>query len=187
MSDVAAHAGNAVVAGYMYGPVDFGPFPLSTAVQFDGFIAQADATGNWMWAKGFQTLPNSTTDSSIPQAIAIDAMGDVIVTGYFSGETDFGGTSINVSNAEMFVAKLDGANGALKWVISGGGIGDQAATDVGVDAAGNIYVSGVTQNNIRFGTNSYNVVGTQDSFVLKLSSSGAVLSLTGYGLSLIHI
>lgn len=183
MSDVDAHAGNAVVAGYMYGPVDFGPFPLSTPVQFDGFIAQADATGNWMWAKGFQTLPNSTTDASIPQAIAIDAMGDVIVTGYFSGETDFGGTSINVSNAEMFVAKLDGINGDLKWVISGGGIGDQQATDVVVDAAGNIFVSGVTQNNVRFGTNSYNVVGTQDSFVLKLSSSGAVLSLTGYGIA----
>lgn len=183
MSDVASHAGNAIVSGYMYGPLDFGQISLNTAVQFDGFIAQTDATGNWIWAKGFQTLPNSSTDSSIPQAITVDQVGDVIVAGYFSGETDFGGTSINVSNAEIFIAKLDGANGALKWVVSGGGIGNQQVTDVVVDNAGNIFVSGITQNNVLFGTNSYNIVGTQDSFVVKVSSTGAFLALTGYGIA----
>ena len=183
MSDVASHAGNAIVSGYMYGPLDFGQISLNTAVQFDGFIAQTDATGNWIWAKGFQTLPNSSTDSSIPQAITVDQVGDVIVAGYFSGETDFGGTSINVSNAEIFIAKLDGANGALKWVVSGGGIGNQQVTDVVVDNAGNIFVSGITQNNVLFGTNSYNILGTQDSFVVKVSSTGAFLALTGYGIA----
>lgn len=183
MADVASHAGNAVVAGYMYGPVDFGQTSLNTAVQFDGFVAQADATGNWMWAKGFQTLPNASTDSSIPQAMTVDQVGDVIVAGYFSGETDFGGTTFNVSNAEIFIAKLDGANGALKWVVSGGGIGNQQVTDVVVDNAGNILVSGLTQNNVLFGTNSYNTVGTQDSFILKVSSAGAFLGITGYGIA----
>ena len=183
MADVASHAGNAIVAGYMYGPVDFGQTSLTTAVQFDGFIAQADVAGNWMWAKGFQTLPNSSTDSSIPQAIAVDQVGDIIVAGYFSGETDFGGTSINVSNTEVFIAKLDGASGALKWVVSGGGIGTQQVTDVAVDNAGNIFVSGITQNNVRFGTNTYNLVGTQDSFVVKVSSTGSFLAVTGYGIA----
>ncbi|MGB0594360.1 MAG: thrombospondin type 3 repeat-containing protein [Poseidonia sp.] len=183
MADVTSHAGNAIVAGYMYGPIDFGQTTLNTAVQFDGFIAQADATGNWMWAKGFQTLPNSSTDSSIPQAITVDQVGDVIVAGYFSGETDFGGTTINVSDAEIFIAKLDGANGALKWVVSGGGIGTQQVSDVAVDNAGNIHVSGVTQNNVLFGTSSYNLVGTQDSFVVKVSGTGAILGITGYGIA----
>ena len=182
LADVASHAGNPIVAGYMYGPVDFGPISLSTAVQFDGFIAQTDAAGNWVWAKGFQTLPNSSTDSSIPQAIAVDQVGDVIVAGYFSGETDFGGTSINVSNAEIFIAKLDGANGALKWVVTGGGPGPQEVTDVVVRSNGDIHVSGVTQSNVLFGTNSYVTVGTTDSFVVKLSSSGSFQSVTGYGI-----
>ena len=96
MADVTSHAGNGIVAGYMYGPVDFGMTSLSTAVQFDGFVAQADAMGNWMWAKGFQTLPNSSTDSSIPQAVTVDQLGDVIVAGYFSGETDFGLSLIHI-------------------------------------------------------------------------------------------
>jgi hypothetical protein len=183
LTDLAAHTGKPIVSGYMYGPISFGSTTLSSAVQFDAFIASTDAAGNWMWAKGFQTLPNSSTDASIPQAIAVDQTGDVIVAGYFSGETDFGGTTLNVSNAEVFVAKLDGMNGALKWVVSGGGIGAQQVTDVVVTAGGEIYVSGVTQNNILFGSNSYTVVGTQDSFVLKLSSAGAFQSLTGYGIA----
>lgn len=183
MTDVQAHAGNAVVAGYMYGPVDFGQFSLSSAVQYDAFIAQADATGNWMWATGFQTLPNSSTDSSIPQAMAVDLVGDVIVAGVFSGETDFGGTSINVSSVEVFIAKLDGMSGNLKWVVHGGGGGTEQVTDVVVDNAGNIYVSGITPNNVLFGSNSYSIVGTQDSFVVKLSSGGAVQSVSGYGIA----
>ena len=183
LTDLAAHTGKPIVSGYMYGPISFGSTTLNSAVQFDAFIASTDAAGNWMWAKGFQTLPNSSTDASIPQAIAVDQTGDVIVAGYFSGETDFGGTTLNVSNAEVFVAKLDGMNGALKWVVSGGGIGAQQVTDVVVTAGGDIYVSGLTQNNILFGSNSYTVVGTQDSFVLKLSSAGAFQSLTGYGIA----
>ena len=182
LADVTSHSGNPIVAGYMYGPVDFGQIPLATAVQFDAFIAQTDPTGNWLWAKGFQTLPNSSTDTSIPQAIAVDQVGDVIVAGYFSGETDFGGTSINVSNAEVFIAKLDGANGALKWVVSGGGFGTQTVTDVVVGPNGDIHVSGVTQNNVLFGTQSYSTVGTTDSFIVTLSSSGAFQSVTGYGI-----
>ena len=90
MSDVTSHAGNAIVTGYMYGPVDFGQTSLNTAVQFDAFVAQADAAGNWMWAKGFQTLPNSSTDSSIPQALAVDQVGDIIVAGVFAGVAGFG-------------------------------------------------------------------------------------------------
>ena len=183
LSDVASTNGMPVVAGYMYGPITFGATTLNTAVQFDAFIASTDAAGNWMWAKGFQTLPNSSTDASIPQAIAVDSTGDVIVAGYFSGETDFGGTTINVSNPELFVAKLDGTNGALKWVVSGGGIGSQQVTDVVVDTNGDIYVSALTQNNVLFGTKSYTTVGTQDAFILKLSTAGTFLSVTGYGIT----
>ena len=44
LSDVASFAGNPVVAGYMYGPVDFGQTPLASSVLFDEFIAQRVVT-----------------------------------------------------------------------------------------------------------------------------------------------
>jgi hypothetical protein len=117
LTDITTVNGMAVITGYMFGQVNFGQTILNTQV-LDGFVAVADPTGNWMWATAFQTLPNTTTDASIPQAISVDNVGDIVVAGYFSGETDFGGTAINVSNPEVFIAKLDGANGALKWVTS---------------------------------------------------------------------
>ena len=56
-------------------------------------------------------------------------MGDLLVSGTFSGETDFGGISINVTSQDVFVAKYDGNQGSLRWVINGGGIGtDQILT-----------------------------------------------------------
>ena len=182
LTDVASSANTAYVTAYMYGPISFGATSVSTSV-LDGVVASAGPTGNWLWAKSFQTLPNSSSDLSIPQAMTVDATGDVIVAGYFSGETDFGGTTINVSNEEIFIAKLDGMNGALKWVVSGGGIGAQRVTDIIVDNSGTIILSGVTQNNVIFGSKTYTVTGTQDSFVLKLNTAGNFLSIAGYGIA----
>ena len=105
LTDISTVNGMAVISGYMFGQVNFGQTILTTQV-LDGFVAVADQTGNWMWATAFQTLPNTTTDASIPQAISVDNAGDIVVAGYFSGETDFGGTAINVSNDEVFIAKL---------------------------------------------------------------------------------
>ena len=70
-----------------------------------------------------------------------------------------------------------------RQVVHGGGGGTEQITDVVVDNAGNIYVSGITPNNVLFGSNSYSIVGTQDSFVVKLSSGGAVQSVSGYGIA----
>jgi len=182
-ADLTASQGAAVVTGYMYGPGVFGSTTLQTSV-LDGFVAKANANGNgWAWAKAFQTVANQSSDNSVPNAVAVDANGDVIVAGTFSGETDFGGTSINVSNTEVFVAKLDGGSGNLVWAVSGGGLGDQGVTDVVVDGNGNIQVSGITQTAVYFGANSYTPVGTQDSFVLTLSSTGSFLSVDGYGVA----
>jgi len=181
LTDIATINGMAVITGYMYGQVDFGQTILNTQV-LDGFVAVADSTGNWMWATAFQTLPNASTDASIPQSISVDTQGDIIVAGYFSGETDFGGTIINVSNEEIFVAKIDGMNGALKWVKSGGGMGTQVVTDIVTDLNGDYHVSCLTQDNVLFGTTSYTVVGTQDSFVLKVTSSGTIAGISGYGI-----
>lgn len=181
LTDITTVNGMAVITGYMFGQVNFGQTILNTQV-LDGFVAVADPTGNWMWATAFQTLPNTTTDASIPQAISVDNVGDIVVAGYFSGETDFGGTAINVSNPEVFIAKLDGANGALKWVTSGGGIGQQVVTDVVTDLNGDYHISCLTQNNVLFGTTSYSTVGTQDSFIIKMTSAGSVTGISGYGI-----
>jgi hypothetical protein len=180
LTDITNVNGMAVLTGYMYGDIAFGQTILSSQV-LDGFVAVADSTGNWMWATAFQTIQNTTSDRSVPQAVSVDNQGNIVVAGYFSGETDFGGTAINVSNTEIFIAKLDGTTGALQWVKSGGGIGTQVVTDVVTDLNGDFHVSCITQNNVLFGTTSYTVSGTQDSFVVKMTNAGTVAGITGFG------
>ena len=182
-TDVTASAGSPVVTGQMFGLVTFGSTTHQVNV-LDAFVAKANPNGNgWAWSTTFQTVFNQTSDNSNPAAVTVDNNGDVVVAGSFKGETDFGGTTYNVSTNEVFVAKLNGTNGDLIWAVTGGGIGDQIITDVVADTNGNLYVSGVTQNQVFFGTNGYQPVGTQDSFILTLGSNGAFQSLEGYGIA----
>ena len=182
-ADVTSSSGSPVVVGQMFGPVMFGSTTHQVAV-LDGFVAKANPSGNgWAWSSVFQTVANQSNDNSNPTAATVDSNGDVIVAGNFKGETDFGGTTFNVSTTEVFVAKLNGTNGDLQWVVTGGGLGDEIITDIVVTSSGIIHVSGVTQSQVFFGTNSYTPVGTQDSFVLSLSSAGAFQSIEGYGIA----
>ena len=128
--------------------------------------------------EGFQTLPNSSTDSSI-LAITVDQVGDVIVAGYFSGETDFGGTSINVQ-----MLRFSSPNSTALTVHSSGSSAEVASAisrspTWWLTMQGTFSSPASLRINVLFGTNSYNIVGTQDSFVVKVSSTGAFL-LTGY-------
>ena len=180
-SDIAVGmGGEVVVAGLYSGAIQFGSVTIATAAT-DGFIAMTDPSGQWLWAHSFQTVVNNSQEFSQIDHITIDQMGDVIVTGVHQGETDFGGTSFNVSSQEVFVAKINGQQGILTWATSGGGVGNQITGGVAVDSIGNIYVAGVTFTNMIFGGNSYAPSGTSDTFLLNLDSSGVVKWLTGMG------
>ena len=131
LTDVAiGMAGEIFISGYFYGEIAFEfSVPntiitnLNSGYHYEGFVAKADPMGNWMWASSFTTLVNGTGEFSEASALAVDMMGDLFVTGEFSGETNFGGVSINATSRDVFVAKFNGNMGSLSWVINGGGIG----------------------------------------------------------------
>ena len=100
----------------------------------EGFIAKADPTGNWMWAKSFTRLVNGTGENSRTTAMQVDMMGNLFVTGTFQGETDFGGMSLNATSQDIYVAKFDGNQGTLSWVIFGGGLGADSVFDMAITA-----------------------------------------------------
>ena len=180
-SDIAVGmGGEIVVAGFYTGAIQFGSITIASAAA-DGFIAMTDPSGQWLWAHSFQTVVNNTQEFSQVDHVTIDQNGDVIVSGVHQGETDFGGTSFNVSDQEVFTAKLNGIQGTLTWATSGGGVGNQIVSGVAVDSMGEIYVGGITFGNMIFGTNSYSPAGNSDTFLLKLDSSGVAKWLTGMG------
>jgi len=174
---VAAHTGEVFVTGWMFGDIGFGTITLSAA-NVDAFIAKLDPGGNWAWANVFTT--NSSGTSS---AAAVDVLptGDVILGGYHSEWTDFGGTDLNGTGGEVYLAKFNGMSGALDWAVNGGGLGSQASYDVEVTSTGDIYLLGHTTTSTSFGSKSYSPSGNADLFVAKYNSQGSVSAVYGIG------
>ena len=191
LTDVAVGmAGEIFVSGYFYGEIAFGPpgpnsiiSNLNSGYHYEGFMAKADPMGNWMWATSLSTLVNGSGEFSEASAIAVDMMGDLFVTGEFSGETDFGGISINATSRDVFVAKYDGNMGTLTWVVNGGGIGADQVFDMSMTPAGGVKLATITDGVAQWGTKSHAALGNVDAVIVEIDAKGGTISTTGIGTS----
>jgi hypothetical protein len=110
--------------------------------------------------------------TDIGTAIAVDAAGNVYVTGNYAGTANFGGISrTSAGNNDVFVAKYN-SSGTPQWVRSAGGTGTDYGAGIAVDAAGNVYVTGYYQGTASFGGISSTSAGLYDIFVAEYNSSG---------------
>ncbi|MBP7810093.1 MAG: SBBP repeat-containing protein [Bacteroidia bacterium] len=130
---------------------------------------------NFGWAKSIGS-PNADQGN----AIVADASGNIYVTGYFWGTTDFDpGPGIYVlsssSPQDIFVCKLNNL-GNLVWARNFAPSGGGAGTSVFVDALGNVYTTGYFGGTADFdpgaGTYTLNASGSSDIFINKLNSAG---------------
>ncbi len=100
----------------------------------DSFVTKFDSSGLELWTHQQDT---SATDQA--NSLAIDANGDVIVTGTISGRlnstTTYGGGS------DIFVTKLNGTDGALTASAQIGGAGSEFGEAVAIAGDGNILVA----------------------------------------------
>ncbi len=159
-------AGNVVVVGFFSNAIDFGGGPLVSSGSWDVFVAKLDASGNHLWSKRFG-------DSAQQQghAVAIDAVGNVVVGGMFWGALDFGGGAMTAVNIDGFVAKLD-ANGNHIWSRRLGNTGGQNTRGVAVRASGDVFVTGTCRETIDFGGGPLAKIGAEDAFLLALGADG---------------
>jgi hypothetical protein len=109
--------------------------------------------------------------------IATDASGNVFVVGVSNASWGTPIRSFGVG-PDAFLAKLD-SNGTLLWnAFLGGSSGDEG-DGVGVDASGNVYVTGFSAASWGSPINSF--TGSEDAFVAKLDTNGALLWNTFLG------
>lgn len=84
----ADNSGNVLVTGRFTGTVDFDPnasvYNLTSNGGLDIFILKLDPSGNLLWAKNL-----GSSSSEYWESIEADQIGNVYVTGNFSGTTDF--------------------------------------------------------------------------------------------------
>ncbi len=123
-----------------------------------------------------QTTTSSTTNEAID--VEIDGSGSSYVAGYFSGGTSFavGVPPIASQGAnDIYVSKYN-SNGGFQWAKSFGGQFSDKPTDLAIDNAGDIIVTGEYFGQITFGSTTLSSSGnSKDIFIVKLNSSGTVV------------
>jgi hypothetical protein len=148
-------SGNVYVSGYSV--ATWGTPVRAKSLSDDAFAAKLNSSGVLQW----NTFLGGNSDDA-GQAIAVDLSGNVYVGGE-SGATwgtpllGFGGGS------ESFAAKLD-SSGLLQWNAFFGGSGDESGKSLQVDASGNVYVAG--NSNDTWGTPVSAFASGGDAFVV---------------------
>ena len=168
--------GNTYATGYFSGTTTFGNITLTSAGNQDVFITKLDSSGNFLWA---QKLGGTLADAGV--GITSDGAGNIYVTGYFSGTTTFGSTTLtSAGDKDAFVAKLDG-NGNVLWANKLGSTGVDKGLGIITDGLGNIYITGAFNGTATFGSTSLTSTGDSDAFIAKLDNNGNVLSAQKFG------
>jgi hypothetical protein len=138
-----------------------------------------------------QNWANQIGGTSIDQAtsVAVDAVGNSYITGFFSNSINFSDGSLIASSGgkDIFIAKYN-ASGVLDWVKGIGGSGDDEGKDIAVDNSGNIYVLGNFANVVDFDPSANLALktaqGSSDVFIAKFNNNGTlaqVNSIQGTG------
>ncbi len=176
-------AGNIYTTGGYGGTTDFDPGAGTSNLVSSGyqdiFVSKLDASGNLVWAKSM----GNPTSGDVGNAIAVDASGNVYVTGHFQGTADFdpGAGTSNITSAgstDVFVVKLN-SSGNLVWAKALGGTNAEFGQGILCDASGNVYTIGNFQGTADFnpgvGSITLTSAGSNDIFISKLNASGNYL------------
>jgi len=119
--------------------------------------------------------------------IIVDSEGNSYLTGFFSGEVNFGSFSIQTDSnkKEIFVAKYD-KNGIVQWAKQGRGKGSNVAYDIALDKHDGCIITGSFNDTLIFENKVLPTNSNGDIFLAKFSSNGDVLWAAKTGLDAIE-
>ena len=179
------------VTGNFTGTVDFDPSTstqnLISSGDLDNFVLKLTSAGNFVWAKKF-----GGTGQDVARDLAVQPSGNSIVSGYFSGSSDFNpGSATNTltSNGgrDIFQLYLDN-NGNYLNAFSMGSTANDAAFDMYQNSAGNIYTTGYFGGSMDFdpssSTSTFTNFGNSDVYTQKTFQcipSAATQTITSCG------
>ncbi|MEM7371997.1 MAG: SBBP repeat-containing protein [Bacteroidota bacterium] len=158
-------AGNSYITGVFSGTLTFGTTSLTSAGSADIFIAKMNPAGQFLWAI---RAGGSSGDSG--GDLTVDAMGNPYISGNFGGTATFGDpgnpdtTLTSTGNNDMFVAKMN-PSGQFQWVRQAGGMFNEAASGISLDADGNCNITGWFEEKTSLGGTPLISTGLVDMFL----------------------
>jgi hypothetical protein len=127
--------------------------------------------GEYVWSARFGDQWEQWAESD-----AVDASGNIIITGAFAGTVDFGGGPLTApgggGGSNVFIAKF-APNGTHLWSNRYGDGINQWARSVKTDASGNVVITGYFNGTVDFGGGPLTSAGGQDVFIAKFTPGGA--------------
>jgi hypothetical protein len=112
------------------------------------------------------------------QGVAVDASGNIYITGQFGGSVTFGSiTLVSAGSNDIFIVKYD-SGGNVVWARRAGGTSIEYGHAIAVSGAGEVYVMGYFTNTANFnnpsapGSNEITSAGSDDIFLAKYDNSG---------------
>jgi fibronectin type 3 domain-containing protein len=159
-------AGNVVLTGYFNGAVSFGGTTFTNTGGADIFLVKLTAGGAHAWSKAFGT---GLAYGEMGEAVAIDAAGNVVLTGEIVENVNFGGTTlVGTGTYDVFAAKFSSA-GVHQWSKRFTSDWDDHGNAVAVDGTGNVVMSGDFYQWENFGGGLLSSPGGSDGFLVKLT------------------
>ncbi len=158
---VGAHE-NAAPSVSVKRPVPTTPLPALAA-------DAGKASGKPIWQSGFGGI-----GVDAPRGVAIGGGGDVYVSGYFDGETDFGGgigKKAANGGSDAYVVKL-GNDGKLAWALTFGSKRDDDAKAIAARGEIAVVVGNFTDE-LKIGEFSHKAAGSDDLFAVAIDKKGA--------------
>lgn len=163
-------AGNCYVTGHFQSTnATFSGVAVPNAGDYDIFVAKYDPDGKLLWVR---TAGGKGYDYG--HGIAVDARGNVLVTGALVGDGAFGEVKITgATGAHVFCARYDSA-GKLLWAKTAEGKASNSGHGIAVDGAGNAYVGGYSGGAGTLGGLALTNASGRDILVAKFTPDGKV-------------
>jgi hypothetical protein len=168
--------GNVYITGYVSGAASFGALATAGLGAYNIFITKYNSDGTALWA---QSAGGASYDD-IGYGVALDAAGNVYLTGTFSGTATFGSAALGTlpsitstgGSVDIYIAKYN-SSGTPQWVQKAGGTGTDNVNAIVSDGNGNVYITGSFTGTAAFGAlSTITSAGGQDIFIAIYNSSG---------------
>jgi hypothetical protein len=167
------HAGDLVVVGHTAGGFDLGTGILNTGGAQSRFVAKLrNADGTGVFALVTPNGPAATPEEDVWNTVAVDKVGNVLVSGRVFSFVDVGTVRIpSFGDSDVYIIKVSPA-GALLWARRWGSYGSEASHGVATDPQGNVFVLASFDRELALGGETFMSRGSFDAVLAKLNPDG---------------